>query len=148
MPPAIARTTRALTSIAARLCRLISPTTYSALDTVRATSTELTSYPGDPVLNIAERVLTAEIALRSGKAQDAIASLAEAKDIEDGLTYMEPPYWHQPVRQFLGSALLAAGRPAEAERLYREDLARFPDNVWSVRGLERSLVAQRKRQRE
>jgi tetratricopeptide (TPR) repeat protein len=120
----------------------------AALDTVRATSTELTSYPGDPVLNIAERVLTAEIALRSGKAQDAIASLAEAKDIEDGLTYMEPPYWHQPVRQFLGSALLAAGRPAEAERLYREDLARFPDNVWSVRGLERSLVAQRKRQRE
>jgi hypothetical protein len=118
----------------------------AALDTVRATSAELTSYPGDPVLRIAERVLAAEIALHSGKAADAITPLAEAKEIEDGLTYMEPPYWHHPVRHLLGAALLAAGRPAEAERLYREDLARFPKNVWSVRGLERSLVAQKKEQ--
>jgi tetratricopeptide (TPR) repeat protein len=117
----------------------------AALDTVRATSAELTSYPGDPVLRIAERVLAAEITLRSGNAADAIAPLVEAKEIEDGLTYMEPPYWHQPVRHLLGAALLAADRAAEAERLYREDLARFPENVWSLGGLQRSLVAQRKR---
>jgi hypothetical protein len=116
----------------------------AALDSVRATSAELTSYPGDPVLRIAERALDAEITLRSGKAAHAIASLIEAKEIEDGLTYMEPPYWHQPVRHLLGAALLAANRPAEAEQLYREDLARFPENVWSLRGLQRSLVAQRK----
>jgi tetratricopeptide (TPR) repeat protein len=116
----------------------------AALDSVRATSAELTSYPGDPVLRIAERALDAEIAVRSGRAAHAIASLVEAKEIEDGLTYMEPPYWHQPVRHLLGAALLAANRPAEAEQLYREDLARFPENVWSLRGLQRSLVAQRK----
>ena len=116
----------------------------SALDTVRATSVELTTNPGDPVLRIAERVLASEIAVRGGNANAAIALLVEAKDIEDGLTYMEPPYWHQPVRHFLGAALLAADRAPEAERLYREDLARFPENVWSLRGLQRSLVAQRK----
>jgi tetratricopeptide (TPR) repeat protein len=116
----------------------------AALDTVRATSAELSSNPGDPVLNIAERVLAAEISLRSGKPADAIVPLTEAKDIEDGLMYMEPPYWHQPVRHLLGAALLDAGRAAEAERLYREDLARFPENVWSLRGLQRSLVAQGK----
>lgn len=115
----------------------------AALDSVRATSVELTTNPGDPVMRIAERVLAGEIAVRSGKPGDAIAPLTEAKDIEDGLMYMEPPYWHQPVRHFLGAALLELKRPAEAERFYREDLARFPKNVWSVRGLERSRFAQR-----
>ena len=116
----------------------------AALDSVGAASREVASYPGDPVLNIAERVLGAEIKLRTGDVPAAIASLTEAKEIEDGLTYMEPPYWHQPVRQHLGAAFLAAARAAEAEQLYREDLARFPENVWSLRGLQRSLVAQRK----
>jgi hypothetical protein len=100
-------------------------------------SAELNANPGDPVMRIAERVLAAEIAIRSGKPADAIAPLTEAKDIEDGLMYMEPPFWHQPVRHVLGAALLALDRTAEAERLYREDLARFPKNVWAVRGLER-----------
>ena len=54
---------------------------------------------------------------------------------------MEPPYWHQPVRHRLGAALLADGRAVEAERLFREDLARFPQNVWSLGGLEQSLAA-------
>ena len=119
----------------------------AALDTVRATSAALTSYPADPVLRIAERALAAEIALRSRQPSEAITLLREAMEIEDGLTYMEPPYWHQPVRQLLGEALLAANRPAEAEQLYREDLARFPRNAWSVRGLEKSRIAQKKKKR-
>jgi tetratricopeptide (TPR) repeat protein len=115
----------------------------SALDTVRAMSAELTANPGDPVMSIAERVLAAEIAIRSGRPDDAIAPLTEAKDIEDGLMYMEPPFWHQPVRHVLGRALVELGRTAEAERLYREDLARFPRNVWSEAGLRR--VTERKK---
>lgn len=111
----------------------------AALDTVRTISAALTTNPGDPVMNIAERVLAAQIAMGSGKTADAIAPLTEAKDIEDGLMYMEPPFWHQPVRHILGAALLELGRAAEAERLYREDLARFPKNVWAERGLERSV---------
>lgn len=114
----------------------------AALDTVRAASRELTTYPGDPVMRIAERVLGAELERARGSLPAAIALLTEAKDIEDGLTYMEPPYWHQPVRHFLGAALLEAKRPAEAERVYREDLARFPENAWAKRGVERSLKAQ------
>jgi tetratricopeptide (TPR) repeat protein len=117
----------------------------AALDSVRATSVEIASYPGDPVLRIAERVLAGEISLRSGNTADAITLLTEAKEIEDGLTYMEPPYWHQPVRHLLGAALLAANRRAEAQQLYREDLARFPRNVWSEQGLRRSMAAQKKR---
>jgi hypothetical protein len=42
--------------------------------------------------------------------------------------------------------LLAAGRAAEAETLYREDLKRFPENGWSLFGLTRSLAMQGKSQ--
>ena len=47
-----------------------------------------------------------------------------------------------PVREELGVLLLAAGRGEEAERAFREDLKRFPDNGWSLHGLARSLRVQ------
>jgi len=40
--------------------------------------------------------------------------------------------------------LLAARRPAEAEKVYREELLRNPGNGWSLYGLARSLQAQKK----
>lgn len=58
------------------------------------------------------------------------------------MLYEEPPLWYYPIRHSLGRALLEAGRPAEAERAYREDLARFPANGWSLFGLALSLEAQ------
>jgi predicted Zn-dependent protease len=48
------------------------------------------------------------------------------------------------VRQSLGAVLLQLGRPADAERVYREDLARNPGNGWSLFGLAQSLRAQGK----
>jgi hypothetical protein len=46
------------------------------------------------------------------------------------------------VRHHLGAVLLEAGRAADAERVYREDLARFPENGWALFGLAQSLRAQ------
>lgn len=109
-----------------------------ALDTVRAISTAITAYPVDPVMQIAERVLGAEIAMAEGSMAPGLAMLEEAREIEDGMTYMEPPWWHQPVRHSLGNALVKAGRRAEAERAFREDLERFPRNVWGESGLARA----------
>ena len=37
-----------------------------------------------------------------------------------------------------------AGRQAEAEAVYREDLVRYPENGWSLYGLARSLRLQGK----
>ena len=48
------------------------------------------------------------------------------------------------MRQALGAILVQAGRGAEAERVYREDLERNPGNGWSLYGLARSLEAQNK----
>ena len=64
--------------------------------------------------------------------------------IEDGIPYDEPPGWHAPVRQTLGAILLDAGRAADAERVYREELRRNPGNGWSLFGLAQSLRAQDK----
>ena len=58
---------------------------------------------------------------------------------------MEPPAWFYPVRHNLGAALLAAGRAAEAEAVYREDLRQYPQNGWSLFGLAQSLQAQGRR---
>ena len=44
----------------------------------------------------------------------------------------------------LGAVLLEAGRPAEAEDVYREELRRNPSNGWSLRGLVASLQAQKR----
>ncbi len=94
-------------------------------------------------VRIAERFVTAEIA-RAGKDYDgAIAALHEAVSIEDTLPYDEPPAWHWPTRQALGATLLAAGKAKEAEVAYREELARNPENGWSLNGLEKALRAQK-----
>jgi predicted Zn-dependent protease len=48
------------------------------------------------------------------------------------------------VRQALGAILIQAGRAREAEQVYRDDLARNPNNGWSLFGLAQSLRAQGK----
>lgn len=96
------------------------------------------------VLRIAGSVLAGRIAAARGDADAAAARLREAAGLEDGLVYGEPPEWSVPVRQELGAAMLALGRPAEAERAFREDLERFPENGWSLHGLAQALRAQRK----
>jgi Tfp pilus assembly protein PilF len=55
---------------------------------------------------------------------------------------MEPPYWYYPVRQSLGAALLAAGKPAEAEQAFAHSLAQFPNNGWALYGLMKAQQAQ------
>ncbi len=91
--------------------------------------------PARALVRIAALTLAADIALAEGRAGDAIEPLREATAIEDGLAYDEPHLWLAPTRHALGAALLAAGRAQEAERVYREDLAHYPDNGWSLYGL-------------
>ena len=93
-------------------------------------------------IQIAQRLLQGEIAGAEGRHDTAIDHLRAAVEIQDALPYMEPPYWFYPVRQTLGAALLTAGRYAEAEAIYREDLDYFAENGWSLHGLAQSLRAQ------
>ncbi|TFG65660.1 MAG: tetratricopeptide repeat protein, partial [Nitrospirales bacterium] len=63
---------------------------------------------------------------------------------EDDLHYTEPKDWYLPPRQVLGAILLKAGKPVEAEQVYRQDLVAHPQNGWSLFGLVQSLDAQGK----
>ena len=96
------------------------------------------------MLTLAAEVLAGELAARRGETDVAIRHLAEAVRIQDGHWFTEPPPWYFPVRQSLGAVLLQAGRAAEAEAAYREDLRRNPENGWSLFGLAQSLRAQAK----
>src|SRR5262245_23797269 len=117
----------------------------TALDTVKAIDAATPADgPEKTPVSIAVHALMGEIASRNGKLDEGIAHFREALKIEDAGLYFEPPKWYYPIRESLGAALLKAGRPAEAEAVYREDLKRFPENGWSLFGLAAALKAQGK----
>lgn len=91
------------------------------------------------VLDTAAAMIDGEILIFEGKRDEGIARLREAAALEDKLRYNEPPDWIIPVRHTLGAALLNAGRFGEAEKVYREDLKKWPNNGWSLFGLARAL---------
>ena len=96
------------------------------------------------LLGIAKAHLAGEMAARVGRADEAATQLNQAIREEDALVYEEPPAWYMPLRQRLGAILLAAGRPVRAEKVFRADLERRPENGWSLHGLAQSLRAQNK----
>jgi tetratricopeptide (TPR) repeat protein len=115
-----------------------------AQDPVMPTLMVWDRYPLAHAANIAERTVRSELQLARGERAAAIASLREALAIEDQIPYDEPPGWHSPVRQSLGAVLLAAGKPVEAEAVYREELRRNPGNGWSLKGLAMALDRQQR----
>jgi tetratricopeptide (TPR) repeat protein len=98
----------------------------------------------EAILGVVTPMVEGEILIREDKLDAGIAELREAIKLEDALKYDEPPGWLIPVRHSLGAILIRNGRFAEAEQVYREDLARLPDNGWSLYGLTESLRAQKK----
>ena len=94
------------------------------------------------LLAIAAAHLEGEIAAVDGRAALALGSLEAAVDLQDQLSYMEPPPFYFPVRQALAAVLLDLGRAQDAETVYRRDLEQYPANGWSLFGLAQSLEAQ------
>ncbi|WP_262270165.1 tetratricopeptide repeat protein [Microvirga yunnanensis] len=97
--------------------------------------------PGPDVMTIAAHEIEARIAQAAGDQAKAASLFAEAAAIQDRLPYMEPPYWYYPVQQSLGAALMAQGKPAEAEAAFRAALQRSPNNGWAAAGLLRAAQA-------
>lgn len=94
------------------------------------------------LLDLAAEIVAGEIDAASGKYDSAVAHLDRATRLEDAQLYTEPPAWFYPVRHTLGAVLLEAGRPAEAEVVYWQDLHKNVDNGWALHGLWKSLNAQ------
>ena len=96
------------------------------------------------ILQVGEHTLAGEIAFQKGDVDTAVSELKKGVAAETALLYMEPPEWIQPVRHSLGAVLAAAERWDEAEQVYREDLAQWPENGWSLYGLAQCLEAKGK----
>ena len=98
----------------------------------------------DSVLRIATETLAGEIAAEQGKYPEAISHLETAVRLQDALAYTEPDDWHYPVRHSSAAVLMQAGRPAEAETVYWDDLSRHPKNGWALFGLAEAMRKQGK----
>jgi tetratricopeptide (TPR) repeat protein len=91
--------------------------------------------PAQDVLALARTVIEARIAQGQGDKDAAVQKFELAAALQDGLPYMEPPYWYYPVRQSLAVALMQAGRLDDAEAQFQRALKRAPANGWSRYGL-------------
>jgi tetratricopeptide (TPR) repeat protein len=101
-------------------------------------------FPAASMLAVADHWLAGKVAEARQDISTAIGHFEKAVSAEEELPYMEPAYWPIPARPTLGAALLKAGRAAQAEQVFRDDLQRWPRNGWGLLGLEQSLRAQGK----
>jgi tetratricopeptide (TPR) repeat protein len=97
-----------------------------------------------PLYDIGQLKAQARIASAEGKRDDAVRLLSDAVGLEDKLAYNEPNDMIFPTRHLLGAELLAAGKPVEAEAVFREDLKRHPNNGWAYYGLAQALTAEKR----
>ena len=100
--------------------------------------------PAPTILQLSALGLEGELLSAQGRHDEAVKKFERAVILQDTLKYIEPPDWGQSMRLYLGAALLKAGRPKQAELVYREDLKEFRNNGWSLFGLAQSLRTQGK----
>jgi hypothetical protein len=93
------------------------------------------------VLAMASETLAARLATSPA---EAVPHWQRAVEMQDALTYDEPPAWYYPLRESWGAALLRAGKEADAEKVFREGVKRSPRNGRMLFGLLESLKAQKK----
>lgn len=95
--------------------------------------------PASTVLGMVSHLLAGQLA---SDVDQAVSHLRQAAAAQDALKYDEPEPWPWSVRETLGAVLLKAGRAAEAEQVFREDLALNPGSGRTLFGLMKSLEAQ------
>ena len=127
------------------------PAAEKALDRLRAIADapnadeyRVGATPASAVLKLASHGLEGELLMASGDLPGAIDAFLAGVVIEDQNNYTEPPDWAQPMRHYLGAALLRAGQAERAEAVYRRDLRWNQNNGWSLFGLRQALIAQDK----
>jgi tetratricopeptide (TPR) repeat protein len=96
------------------------------------------------IMNIALNTLEGKIDFSGDKTGDAIQKFARAVTIEDSLGYDEPPDWYPSSRLCLGGAYFSSGKFSDAEKVFRDDLKKYPHNGWALFGLEQCLLKENK----
>ena len=96
------------------------------------------------ILDVAEAVLDGEVEYHKGNFRQAFEHLRLAVKRDLNLTFDEPWGWMMPARHVLGALLVEQGEVVEAEAVYRENLKRYKNNLWSLLGLHHALKQQQK----
>ena len=92
------------------------------------------------LVQIATKVLKAEILIQEKDFKTSINLLREAVAMEDALNYNEPPDWFFSIRHNLGRALMMNGENSLALEIYQEDLKKFPKNGWAYFGMKQAYA--------
>jgi tetratricopeptide (TPR) repeat protein len=95
--------------------------------------------PVNMILDVGEALLAGEIEYRRENHDRAFELLRGAVALDEELNYDEPWGWMEPTRHALGALLTEQGHYEEAESVYRENLARYPENGWALHGLAECL---------
>jgi len=106
--------------------------------------TAVSNNTAESIIALANHMIEGELLIAEGKLDPGLDALHAALKLEDALKYDEPPSWMIPLRHTIGANLMAAGRYADAEQVYRDDLKRLPENGWALLGLSQALAAQQK----
>ena len=112
------------------------------LELAETTEATFRFHPAGLIIGALGHILAGEAEIADGRMDEAIAAFREAVIVEDQMGYDEPEPLPFAARHWLGAALMEAGRYAEAEQVYREELRDHPHNVWSLHGLREALAAQ------
>lgn len=119
--------------------------TLAKLSEYATTTTDrLRFHDAGQITGILASLLEGEIALTQGDHEAAISLFRHAVAAEDQLDYDEPEPLPFAARHWLGSALIEANQPLDAELVYRAELDDHPHNGWSLFGLLQALQAQGK----
>jgi tetratricopeptide (TPR) repeat protein len=93
---------------------------------------------------VAENILSGSIAMSEKNYPAAITAFETAATIEEHMVYTEPRDWLLNPKHYLGNAYLKAGRPTDAEKVFRRDLLNNNENGWALFGIYQALLAQHK----
>jgi tetratricopeptide (TPR) repeat protein len=115
--------------------------------TAETSKAEFRGHPARRLLGVVAGILEGEILRNDKDLTGAIAVFERAVALDDELEYDEPEPIPFPARHWLGAALIEAGRHADAEQVYRDDLEQHPHNGWSLLGLQQALTGQGKSDR-
>jgi hypothetical protein len=69
-------------------------------------------------LHLAAKVTSGELSAKRKQTEEALENLNEAVRLQDELRYYEPPDWYYPIRESLGTLLLATGMRLRRNRYF------------------------------
>lgn len=101
--------------------------------------------PAQAVIQVGYHMALGELLYRKQDYENAFNNLRDSVKLCDELKFSEPWDWMQPPRHALGALLLEQDHIQESIKVYLSDLAVYPDNIWSLTGLEECYMKLRLR---